>query len=53
MAKKAVTPKKPLTKTEILNALAEETELSKKDVAAVFNALGTLLGQELGKKALV
>ncbi|MCA9068650.1 MAG: HU family DNA-binding protein [Planctomycetaceae bacterium] len=42
--------KKTLTKTEILNALVEETELSKKEVSSVFDALGTLLGQELGKK---
>ena len=48
--KKAVAPKKPLTKTELLNALAEETELTKKEVASVIEALGTLLGKELSKK---
>ena len=51
MAKKqAAAPKNPLTKTELLNALAEETELSKKEVSSVLEALSTLLGQELGKK---
>ena len=38
MAKAAAAPKAP-TKTQILANIAESTELSKKDVAAVFDAL--------------
>lgn len=50
MAKKAAATKKPLTKTELLAELAERTELSKKEVAAVFEELGDVIGRELGKK---
>ena len=38
------------TKTEILNSIAEQTELSKKDVAAVFDALAGDIGKALGKR---
>ena len=41
---------KPMTKTEILNALAEGTGLSKKEVAGVLDQLGELIGENLGKK---
>ncbi len=46
MAKAA---KKPLTKTQILAEIAETTELSKKDVAAVFEALTGQIQQSLGR----
>ena len=36
---KAATPKKPLTKTELLANIAAATELPKTQVAAVLNAL--------------
>ena len=49
MAKKKA-PAKPMTKTEILTALAEGTDLSKKDVASVLDELGTLIGKSLGKR---
>ena len=48
MAKAAA--KKAPTKTEILNSIAEQTELSKKDVAAVFDALAGDIGKALGKR---
>ena len=48
MAKAAV--KKSPTKTEIMNSIAEQTKLSKKDVAAVFDALSSDIAQALGKK---
>ena len=48
MAKAAA--KKAPTKTEILNSIAEQTELSKKDVAAVFDALANDIGKSLGKR---
>lgn len=42
--------KKPPTKTEILNAIAEATELSKRDVAAVFDALAEEIRKSVGRK---
>jgi len=42
--------KKPLTKTQIVAEVAETTELSKKDVAAVVEALSELIKKSLGKK---
>lgn len=48
--KKAAAPKKPLTKSQILTELAESTDLTKKDVAAVLDSLGTLMGKSLGRR---
>jgi nucleoid DNA-binding protein len=47
MAKAAA---KPPTKTEIINNIAEATELSKKQVAAVFEALGGEIQKAIGKR---
>ena len=41
---------KPATKADVLTELSGKTGLSKKDVDAVFVALGDLIEQELGKK---
>jgi nucleoid DNA-binding protein len=41
---------KVLTKSEILASLAETTELSRKDVASVFDALSDLIKKNVGKK---
>jgi nucleoid DNA-binding protein len=41
---------KPMTKSETYQALASATELSRKQVAAVFDELANLIKQELGKK---
>src|SRR5438132_8436132 len=41
---------KPATKAEIFSALSEKTGLVKKDITKVFDALGDLIGRELGKK---
>src|SRR5690606_7563753 len=46
----AKAPAKPATKTEIFTALADKTNLSKKDVAAVFDGLSELIQKEIGKK---
>ena len=46
MAKAAL---KAPTKTQILANIAEQTELSKKDVAAVFDALGGEIGKAISK----
>ena len=48
MAKAAA--KKPPTKTEIYASIAEATELSKKDVGAVFDALNDEIAKALSKK---
>ena len=42
-AKKALTIKEPLTKSQILAHVAEATELTKKQVTAVFEELGALI----------
>ena len=41
---------KVLTKSQILSSLAEATELSRKDVASVFDALSDLIKKNVGKK---
>jgi nucleoid DNA-binding protein len=41
---------KAATKSEIYQELSQKTELSKKQVAAVFEGLGELIQRELGKK---
>jgi len=48
MAKKAAADK-PLTKSEILNALAESTGLSRKEVTGVLDGLSGLIAESLGK----
>jgi nucleoid DNA-binding protein len=58
-AKATATPKapvalkavnKPRTKSEILTALADNTGLSRKEVGNLFNALGEVIGLDVGKK---
>lgn len=46
MAKKV---EKPLSKTDILNALAESTEMSRKEVTSVMDALETLIAANISK----
>src|SRR5262245_37586405 len=41
---------KPMSKTDILNALAESSALSKKQVGAVLDGLAGLIGKSLSKK---
>jgi nucleoid DNA-binding protein len=38
---------KPLSKAEVINILAERSELSKQQVSRVFDELGTLIGENL------
>lgn len=47
---KAEESKKPLTKSEILNAIAAETELTRKQVSAVFEALSGQIKKSLGNR---
>lgn len=42
--------KKPMTKTEVLNALAEGTGLSKKQVSSVMDELASLIEKNIGKR---
>ena len=46
----APTSKKPLTKTEMIAALAESTGLTKKQVASLFDELAKLIEKELGEE---
>ena len=50
MAKAAAAPKKPLTKTELLTNIAAATEVPKKQVVAVLEALVTEIQKSLGNK---
>ena len=49
MAKKAPSPK-PAGKSEVFANIATTTNLSKKDISAVFDALADEIGKALGKK---
>jgi len=49
-AEKSDSRQKAATKADIFGAIAEKTTLSKKDVAAVFDAMSEMIGKELGKK---
>ena len=50
MAKKKTAPaKKPLTKSEILTSLSESSELSKKEIAGLFDNLSALIAKSLKK----
>ena len=42
--------KEPMTKSQILNDIAESTELSRKQVQAVFDELGTLIHRHIKKR---
>lgn len=46
----AAKSEKPMSKTEVLTAIAEATGLARKDVAKVFEELGTLISKNIGKK---
>ena len=50
MAAKAAAPKKPLTKTQILANIAAATDVPKKQVAAVLEALAKEIKKSLGNK---
>lgn len=42
--------KKPMSKTDVINALAEATGLARKDVGSVIAGLTDLISKEIGKK---
>lgn len=47
--KKKAATKKASTKSEILTFISEKTDLTKKDVSAVFDAMGTMIKRDLKK----
>ena len=49
MAKKKVVAAKAPTKSEVLSAIADKADLTKEQVAAVFDELGCLLAKNLKK----
>ncbi len=51
MAKKLTKVDKPMTRTEILSELAEQTELSKKDVGRVLDGLGDIIHAHVKKRS--
>lgn len=46
----ATTAKKPPTKSEIMRYISEDTDLTRKDVNAVFESLQTLIKKNLGRR---
>ena len=44
------TKKKPMSKVELLNALAEESDLTKQQVSALLDALGSLIAKNLDQQ---
>ena len=46
----ATTPKKSMTKSEILNAISDETELPRKQVSAVLDSLNGQISKSLGRR---
>ncbi len=50
-AKKTATAKKAPTKSEIYRHIAEDTGLTRKDVAAVFDSMSGLIQKNLGGRA--
>lgn len=50
MAKTAAAKPKPMSKSEVFANLAEKSGVSKKEVATVFDALTSLIGESLGKR---
>ena len=51
-ARRAPAVKKKYTKTEILNELAQNTDLSKKQVAAVLDELGNVIERHIRKRSI-
>ena len=49
-AKATAAAKKPMTKSELLNAIAAETDLTRKEVNSVLEALGTQIGKSMGRR---
>ena len=42
--------KKPMTKSQLLNAIAEDTELTRRDISGVFDSMNTHISKSLGRR---
>ncbi|NIL99462.1 MAG: DNA-binding protein [Acidobacteria bacterium] len=47
---KAKTAKKPMTKSELLNAISADTELNRREVAGVLESLEAQISKSLGRR---
>jgi nucleoid DNA-binding protein len=52
MAKKASAVQESMTKTQVLSEIAENTGLSKKEVASVFEELSVVIDRHIRKRAI-
>lgn len=50
MAKAAAKPKKPMTKSELLNAIAADCDLSRRQVNEVLDSLSSQISRSLGRR---
>ena len=50
MAQKTAATKKPMTKSELLNAISDETHLNRREVSAVLDALSAQISKSLGRR---
>ena len=50
-ARKITAVKKPMTKTEIINELAQNTEMTKKQISSVFDELAILIERHIKQRA--
>ncbi|HMN96915.1 MAG TPA: HU family DNA-binding protein [Phycisphaerales bacterium] len=50
MAKAAAAAKKPRTKSQIITDIAEATDLTRKQVSSVFEAMASLMKKDLSKR---
>ena len=52
MAKAPAAAKERMTKTQILNSISESTGLNRKDVGAVIDELGAVIGRHISKRGV-
>ena len=50
MATKAVAKKKPLSKTQLIGAISEQTEMTRKEVTTVLDSLNLQIEKSLGRR---
>jgi len=50
MATKAVAKKKPLSKTQLIGAISEQTDMTRKEVTTVLDSLSVQIEKSLGRR---
>ena len=50
MATKAVAKKKPLSKTQLIGAISDQTDMTRKEVSTVLDALSLQIEKSLGRR---